>query len=243
MERSRTYFTSDVHLGLKVNDPVERERRFVDFLRSIRNPQTRALYLLGDIWDFWYEYRDVVPREGIRVVSELIQLMSEGVEVYFFPGNHDIWCYSFFESLGIVKLQQPHFTSIGGKRFCLGHGDGLGRTKLSYSLMLKIFHCRFLQRLFSTLHPWIAYRFAIGWSNGNRRTHEPYVFKGEKEPLYEFAVSSPERPDFFVFGHYHVAADCELPDHSRLVVLKDWVDGGTPHAVFDEQTSTFSLHC
>lgn len=236
MARTQTYFVSDVHLGLGIKDPAGREKRFVEFLRSLRNPRTKAVYLLGDIWDFWYEYRDVIPREGIRVVSELIQLMSEGIEVYFFPGNHDIWCYSFFESIGIVKLSQPHFTEIGGRRFCLGHGDCLGPTKRSYRFMMGVFHCRFLQRLFSTLHPWIAYRFGLGWSDSNRRTHEPYVMKGEDEPLYKFAVSSPEKADFFVFGHFHAAADIALPDGARLLVLKDWMDGGSPFIMFDEES-------
>ena len=145
MDRTKTYFVSDVHLGLKANDPAGREERFVQWLRSIRNPETKAVWLLGDIWDFWYEYRDVVPREGARVLSELIQMVSEGIEVYFVPGNHDIWCYSFFESLGIKKVIQPQAVSIGGKKFLLGHGDGLGGAKFGYRLMLRIFHSRVCQ--------------------------------------------------------------------------------------------------
>lgn len=241
MEATKTYFVSDVHLGLQTKDPAEREERFVSFLRSIRRPDTRSVYLLGDIWDFWYEYRDVIPREGARVLSELIQLKAESIDVFFFPGNHDIWCYSFFESIGIVKLRQPFFVGIGDRTFCLGHGDGLGKTRKSYSLMLKIFHCRPLQVLFSTLHPWLAYRFGLGWSNSNRRTHSPYRLKGEEEPLYKFAASSEQRADFFIFGHYHAAADMRLPDGGRLVMLKDWMDGGQPHAVFDESAGELEL--
>lgn len=241
MAATKVYFVSDVHLGLKFNDPSEREDRFVQFLRSIRRPGTKAVYLLGDIWDFWYEYRDVIPREGARVVSELIQLVAEGIEVYFFPGNHDIWCYSFFESIGIVKLQQPYFTEIGGRTFCLGHGDGLGQTRRSYSFMLKVFHSRPLQVLFSTLHPWLAYRFGLGWSNGNRRKHDPYQLKGEDEPLYKYAASSARRADFYVFGHYHASADMTLPDSGRLVMLKDWMDSGMPHAVFDVTDGSLEL--
>ena len=94
MERTKTYFVADIHLGLKANDPAGREERFVRWLRSIRTPETRTLWLLGDIWDFWYEYRDVVPREGARVLSELIQMVSDGIEVYFVPGNHDLWWVS-----------------------------------------------------------------------------------------------------------------------------------------------------
>ena len=99
-ERKLTYFVSDVHLGLRVGDPDEREERFVMFLKSLRSDDVRAVFLLGDIWDFWYEYRDVVPKIGARVVSELIQLMDEGIEVWFCPGNHDIWTYSFSRASG-----------------------------------------------------------------------------------------------------------------------------------------------
>ena len=169
MTRTKTYFVADVHLGLKAGNPSEREDRFVQWLRSIRTAETKSLWLLGDIWDFWYEYRDVVPREGARVVSELIQMVAEGIEVNFIPGNHDIWCYSFFESLGIRKLQQPQVADIDGKSFLLGHGDALGGAKLGYRLMLRIFHSRVCQVLFNQLRPWIAFRFGTDWSNSNRR--------------------------------------------------------------------------
>ena len=119
-----TYFVSDVHLGLQVSDPDERESRFVGFLNSLPQ-ETESLYLLGDIWDFWYEYRDVVPKGYVRVFAALQALMDRGVNVYFFQGNHDIWTYSYFESMGMKKLVQPCVVEIGGRRFCLGHGDGL----------------------------------------------------------------------------------------------------------------------
>jgi len=240
-ERTLTYFASDVHLGLPLKDPADRQERFLRFLKGIPCGRTEALYLLGDIWDFWYEYRDVIPREGIRVVAELIRLIDAGVKVYFFPGNHDIWCYSFFESIGIRKCTQPMVASVGGRTFCLGHGDALGGAKLSYRLMLKIFHSRTLQRLFSTLHPWIAYRIGLGWSDSNRRSHAPYHFRGSDEPLYKFALSFQEHThvDYFVFGHFHDSVDLALPGGARLLVLKDWMDGGNPCLVFDSAAGDF----
>ena len=125
-ERRYTYFVADVHLGLDVNDPRAREARFVSFLRSLDPEQTAALYLLGDIFDFWYEYRDVVPKGYCRVFAAIQDLIEAGVEVYFFQGNHDVWTYSYFEELGMHRLVQPATVEIGGKVFCLGHGDGLG---------------------------------------------------------------------------------------------------------------------
>lgn len=234
-ERNDIIFVADVHLGLGVNDPREREERFVSFLKGIPRETTKALYLLGDIWDFWYEYRDVVPREGARVVAQLIDLMDGGVDVYFFEGNHDIWTFSFFESLGMKKLKQPYVCEIGGKTFCLGHGDCLGGAKKGYSFMLKVFHNRAVQAVFSTLHPWLAYRFGLSWSNSSRRSHKPYHFKNEEEPLYKFALdmSRKQHIDCFIFGHFHDAVDLELPTGARLIVVKDWMDGKMPRVVFN----------
>lgn len=238
LKRRKVWFVSDVHLGLRFSDPQEREKRFVDFLKTLNSDNASALYLLGDIWDFWYEYKYVVPREGARVVAQFIRLMDEGVDVYFFEGNHDIWTFSFFESLGMKKLRQPYIATIGGKTFCLGHGDALGGAKWSYSLMLKIFHCRFLQRCFSTVHPFLAFRLGLGWSNSNRRSHKPYHFAGETEPLYRFCreFARTNKVDFYVFGHFHDRVDMPLPFGGRLIIVDSWMGGGTPHAVFDGES-------
>lgn len=234
----RTYFVSDVHLGLDVSDPAGREARFVRFLRSVCAPETEAVYLLGDIWDFWYEYRDVVPKGYVRVFAALSDLMDAGINVYFFQGNHDVWTYRYFEELGMVRLVQPALVTIAGKNFCLGHGDGLGPVPSGYRLLRSIFHNRILQCLFSTLHPWLAFRLGNGWSKNNRLArHEEYVFRGEDEPLYMFAdeYSRSHGVDYFIFGHYHTAVDLALPSGARLYVLKDWIDA-SPYLCFDGET-------
>ena len=234
MSNTRTYFVSDVHLGLQVADPAGREARFVDFLRGLPE-DTGALYLLGDIWDFWYEYRDVVPKGYVRVFAALQDLMDRGVKVYFFQGNHDVWTYSYFEELGMIRLTQPAVVEIAGKKFCLGHGDGLGPTPLGYRLLRSIFHNRILQVLFSMLHPWLAFRFGNGWSKENRLARkEEYVFKGEDEPLYQFAAdfAKTHEVDHFIFGHYHVAVSMTLPSGASFNILKDWIDA-SPYICFD----------
>ena len=233
--RTLTYFVSDVHLGLDVKDPAGREARFVRFLRSIPTDRTETLYLLGDIWDFWYEYRDVVPRGYVRVFAALTDLMDAGVKVRFFTGNHDIWAYSYFESLGMERLEQPAVVEIAGKTFCLGHGDGLGPGMRGYKIMRAIFHNRFLQILFSGLHPWFAFRLGNGWSRRSRLAKDrPYVFRGADEPLYRWAVdfAAKEKVDYFIFGHYHAPVDLTLPDGARLMVLKDWMES-SPYFLFD----------
>ena len=231
MPRTRTYFASDVHLGLQVADPAGREARFVAFLKGIPTEETEALYLLGDVWDFWYEYRDVVPKGYVRVFAALQDLMDAGVKVFFFRGNHDIWTYRYFEELGMTRLEQPYVVEIGGKTFCLGHGDGLGPVDRGYRILQGIFHNRFLQVCFSALHPWFAFRFGNGWSRRSRLGKSVgYVFKGEEEPLYQFCASfnevrasAGEKPvDVFLFGHYHCVVDMPVGE-ARLLLLQDWI--------------------
>ena len=234
IEKNLTYFISDVHLGLQAFDPADREARFVSFLRGLPQ-ETAALYMLGDIWDFWYEYRDVVPKGYVRVFAALQELMDRGVDVYFFPGNHDIWTYSYFKSMGMKKLSQPCRVEIGGKVFCLGHGDGLGPTPFGYRFIKTIFNCRPLQVLFSMLHPWFAYRLGNVWSRHSRLSHnEEYIFRGEEEPLYKFAAEyqKENKVDYYIFGHYHSAADTEIPGGARLLLLKDWISS-SPYICFD----------
>lgn len=239
-ERTLAFFVSDVHLGLPVADAADREARFVSFLESIPAERTSALYLLGDIWDFWYEYRDVVPKGYVRVFAALVSLMDHGVEVYFFQGNHDVWTYSYFEELGMKRLEQPALVEIGGKMFCLGHGDGLGPVPSGYRILRRIFHSRILQAMFSMLHPWIAFRLGTGWSKNNRLArHEQYVFKGLSEPLCRFAedFSRSHKVDFFIFGHYHADVRLILPSGAELFILKDWLES-SPYLYFDGSSMT-----
>lgn len=234
-ERIRVYFVSDVHLGLDFKDPDDRERRFVEFLRSIPSAETAAVYLLGDIWDFWYEYRDVVPKGYVRVFAAIMDLMDAGVKVYFMPGNHDIWTYDYFRSLGMEIISQPHLVEIGGSVYCLGHGDGLGPDLGSYKTLNTVFKSRVFQRLFSLLHPWIAFRLGNGWSRSSRQSHDAeYVFKGSDEPLYRFAqeFSEKQHVDCFIFGHLHCSVDTVLPSGARFMIMKDWI-GSSDYLYFD----------
>lgn len=233
------FFASDVHLGLAVKDPSEREARFLRFLRAIPAQKTSALYLLGDIWDFWYEYKDVVPKVGVRVCAALADLVDAGVAVYFFPGNHDIWCYGFFDTLGVKVVKgQPKYVNIDGKNFCIGHGDGLGPGMWSYKFMNSVFKCYPLQRLFSMLHPRIAFGLARKWSRHSRLSHETvYTFEGVESPIYQYAQKyARKKPvDYFIFGHLHVGVDLTLPRGERFLIMDDWIDGDS-YLFFDGTT-------
>lgn len=213
----------------------------MSFLKGIPAEQTQALYLLGDIWDFWYEYRDVVPRGYVKVFSALMNLMESGVRVFFFAGNHDIWCYSYFRELGMSVLEQPYQTTIGGSRFLLGHGDGLGEGMRFYKIMRWAFHFKPFQAMFSCLHPWLAFRFGNGWSKHSRLAKSiPYQFRGEDEPLYRYSLKMSAEVKYFIYGHYHSSVRMTFPSGSQLLILKDWMDS-SPYAVFDgEQLLTFS---
>lgn len=237
-DRRFVYFVSDVHLGLEVADPAGREARFVRFLESIPKEETVALYMLGDIWDFWYEYRDLVPKGYVRVFAALMDLIGSGVKVYFFQGNHDMWCYSYFRELGIEILQQPYLLEAGGKTFCIGHGDGLGPGDLSYKMMRGLFRNRFCQRMFSSLlHPTLAFKIGKTWSKGSRLArNEEYIFRAQEEPLYKFALkySRTKKVDYFIFGHFHTGVDMTLPTGARLLVMRDWVSSQSSNfIVFD----------
>lgn len=225
--RRRVYFLSDVHLGLAVCDPRAREDRLVRALESIPAEETEALYMLGDVWDFWYEYHDVVPAGYARVFAALQSLIAQGVEVHFFSGNHDIWCYHYFQSMGIKVHHGPERAVHSGKTFVLAHGDGLGPGMRLYKCMKAVFRSRITQWLFSTFIP-VRLAFAVGnsWSLHTRLAHgERYEFRGEPEPLYKWAAAVDPQPDFFIFGHLHCKVDMKMPSGARLLILGDWLDG------------------
>jgi UDP-2,3-diacylglucosamine hydrolase len=156
-----------------------------------------------------------------------------------------VWTYSYFEELGMKRLEQPALVEIGGRMFCLGHGDGLGPVPLGYRFLRGVFHSRVLQFLFSMLHPWIAFRLGNGWSKKNRLSrHEEYVFKGEEEPLYKFAAEFEKnhKVDCFVFGHYHCDVSMKTPGGADFIVLKDWMDG-SPFYLYSSGISTIGGSC
>lgn len=230
-EKGLYYFVSDVHLGLDYKDPDGRERKFASFLQSLP-PQTKKLFLLGDIFDFWYEYRDVIPNRYTRVLGALASLADRGVEIHFFNGNHDIWTYRYFEKqLGfIMERTQPAVFELCGKRFCMGHGDGLDPEDKGYKLLKWLFTNRFAQVMFSALHPRWAFGFGYSWSRHNRLAKgEQYQFRGECEPLVKFAREfqaargEQEKIDYFVFGHYHYNSHYELPCGGELFIMGEWI--------------------
>ena len=237
-KQHKIYFISDVHLGLHPQERSdEREKILVNWLDSIKEDATE-LYLMGDIFDFWHEYKRVVPRGFIRFLGKIAELSDKGVLLHFFTGNHDVWVYDYLpKELGLTVYRKPVIREINGFRFFLAHGDGLGRGELGYKMLKGIFTNRILQWLFARLHPNSAVGFGLRWSKSSRYAKgiiaEPYN-GDEKELQVVFAKDKikTEHFDYFVFGHRHVPFDIKISDSSRVINLGDWINNFT-YGVFD----------
>jgi UDP-2,3-diacylglucosamine hydrolase len=237
------YFLSDAHLGLlSISDPREHEIKLVRFLDSIKQ-NAEEVYLLGDMFDFWFEYKKVIPQGFTRFLGKLAELTDAGIPVHFFTGNHDLWTFGYLEKeIGLIVHRRPELVELGGKMFFLAHGDGLNDTGKSFKLLRKIFHSRTCQKLFSYFPPRLGMTFGQLWSKNNREKHSTYdnVYLGEdKEILIQFAKQYSEHTavDYFLFGHRHLMFDLQLKNKSRVVLLGDWITQYS-YAVFDGKELT-----
>jgi len=233
----RIYFVSDLHLGLHpVENSRQRERKFVQWLDEIKQ-DAEALYLLGDIFDYWFEYRKVVPRGFVRTLGKLAELSDRGIDIHFFTGNHDVWVFDYLPSeIGLTVHNGPLITLLKGKRFYIAHGDGLDPGDLGYKLLKAIFHSKVLQWLYARIHPNASTTFAYWWSKKSRYSKGVCeAFQGEEnEDQIVFArkILEKEHFDYFLFGHRHVAMDIDLNGKSRLINPGEWIFGSS-YAVFD----------
>lgn len=234
----KIYFASDNHLGAPTSQLSQpREKKFVRWLESLRK-DAAAIFLLGDLFDFWFEYKTVVPKGFTRTLGKLAEITDSGIPVYYFVGNHDLWMNGYFEEeLNIPVYHQPQIFEIGGKKFLIGHGDGLGPGDKGFKRMKKVFTNPASQWLFRWLHPDFGVRMAQYFSVRNRMIsgEEDVQFLGEdKEWLVQYAKKKLEKEhfDFFIFGHRHLPLDIALPGESRYINLGDWI-GYFSYGVFD----------
>ena len=238
----KIYFASDVHLGAPtIAHPREHERLFVAWLDSIR-PTAEAVYLLGDIFDFWFEYKKVVPRGFTRLLGKLAEMTDSGIPVHFFTGNHDIWVFDYLpRETGVIVHHQPLVCNLNGKTFYLAHGDGLGGYDKKFNFLKRIFTNRFAQWLFGHVHPNWGIGFASMWSKHSRENnlvkYGSTYLGDDKEWLVLFANETlkHQKIDYFVFGHRHIALDKPMGQGSRLMYLGDWINLHT-YGVWDGQT-------
>lgn len=235
--KNKIYFASDFHLGTPDYAASRaREDRIVRWLDSIRE-DAAAVYLVGDIFDFWFEYKTVIPKGFIRLQGKLAELVDSGVELFFFTGNHDMWMFSYFkEELGIEIYREPVTRVFNGKKFYIGHGDGLGPGDGRYKMLKKVFASRTCQWLFARLHPNLGIGIANRWSRSSRAgSGQKEQFLGEEHEwlaVYAREILRKEHFDYFIFGHRHLPLDIRLAENSRYINLGDWLDYNS-YAVFD----------
>ncbi|NDV46540.1 UDP-2,3-diacylglucosamine diphosphatase [Paludibacter sp. 221] len=235
----RVYFISDAHLGSRiVENPRAHEKKIVDWLDMVK-ADAKAIYMVGDMFDFWYEYKTVVPKGYVRFLGKLAELVDSGIEIRFFTGNHDIWTFGYLENeVGLIVHRKPQVFEIGNKKLFVAHGDGLAVDDKGFKFIRNIFHNRTCQKLFRFVPPQIGQGFGYTWSRKNREklTPEKKEYKGEaKEPLIIYAKKYfAECPDidFVVFGHRHIQLDLQLANQKRVIILGDFVSLFT-YGVFD----------
>ena len=223
------YFVSDTHLGMLCEEgDKSRERAFVQWLDSIAD-DAEEIFLLGDIFDFWFEYKRVIPKGFTRLLGKLSQLSDRGIRISFFTGNHDMWVGDYLQQeCGITVYTAPQTVTLAGKTLFLAHGDNMHITgQPMLRLMNAAFRSATVRWLFSHLvHPDAAMRFGRWWSSSSRKSKnikEP--FRGNEEPLVQFAENMlrERHVDYFVFGHIHCAEDFALSDGSRAIFLGEWI--------------------
>lgn len=225
----KIYFASDFHLGVPNHEKsLEREKKIVRWLDSIKE-DAGAVFLVGDIFDFWFEYKRAIPKGFIRFQGKLAELIDRGIHVIFFTGNHDMWMFDYFpKELGIPVYRDPQQWTINGKKLMIGHGDGLGPGDLHYKILKKIFRNKLCQRLFAFIHPSVGIGLASFWSWESRKKSskkDKMKFYGESEWLVQYCkeIESKQHHDFYIFGHRHLPLDISLSENSRYLNLGEWL--------------------
>lgn len=234
----KIYFASDFHLGVPTPEiSLERERRVVRWLDTIKK-DAAEIFLVGDIFDFWYEYKYTIPKGTTRLLGKVAELTDAGIPVHFFVGNHDLWMKDYFAAeLGVQVHHQPITREFNGKTFFIGHGDGLGPGDRSYKFLRKIFASKVCQWLFSRLHPNLAFYIAKRSSRRSRistgDSDEKFLGQ-ENEWLFLFSRDhlKTHKTDYFVFGHRHLPLDLDVDGKARYINLGEWINYNT-YAVFD----------
>lgn len=234
----KIFFASDFHLGVPDHaTSLEREKRIVRWLDTIKH-EAHTIYLLGDIFDFWFEYKHAIPRGFIRLQGKLAELRDNGIPICFFTGNHDMWMFDYFpKELGIPVFRSPQTLIVGKHTLLIGHGDGLGPGDTTYKFLKKFFDSKLCQWLFARIHPNLGIGIASFWSRKSRISNlkKEEKFEGEEREflwVYCKEIESIVHHDFYIFGHRHLPLDLKLNAQSRYINLGEWVNFNT-YAVYD----------
>lgn len=243
----KVYFASDQHLGAPTKEAsFPRELKFIQWLDEVKK-DADAIFLLGDLFDFWFEYKTVVPKGFVRVLGKLAEIRDSGIPIYFFVGNHDLWMHDYFEKeLNIPVYHDNKEFTFNGKTFLIGHGDGKGPGDMGYKRMKKVFTNPLSKWLFRWLHPDIGVKLAQYLSVKNKLIsgEEDVKFLGkENEWLYQYCLRklASKHYDYFVFGHRHLPLEIELNENSKYINLGDWI-GYFTYGVFDGEKMELKVY-
>lgn len=235
--RDKIYFASDFHLGsYPATQSIDRERRIIAWLEDIK-ADAKELYLVGDIFDFWFEYATVVPKGYVRFLGKLAELADLGVKITLFKGNHDMWMFGYLkDELHADIVSNEKIIELNGKRFYIHHGDGLGPGDKKYKFLKKIFRSSICQWLFARLHPNLGIGIATRWSKHSRiANNNEEKFLGEEQEwliVYAKEILENQHYDYFIFGHRHLPYELELKNKSKIINLGEWINYNT-YAVWD----------
>ncbi|MCL2683216.1 MAG: UDP-2,3-diacylglucosamine diphosphatase [Bacteroidales bacterium] len=226
----KIYFASDFHLGTpNAKESASREKRIVQWLDEI-SKDAQAVFLLGDIFDFWFEYNHVVPKGYVRLLGKLAEMVDNGIDLRLFIGNHDLWTFGYLErEIGLKIHYKPQLFKINETLCLIGHGDGLGFGDQGYKFIRKIFAGRFFQRLYAFLHPWIGIGLASFFSRKSRAKtgkNDAIFESNEKEALYLFSknyLKHHHNVTYFIFGHRHLPLEIKLSETSTYFNTGDWL--------------------
>ncbi|MEQ8417403.1 MAG: UDP-2,3-diacylglucosamine diphosphatase [Imperialibacter sp.] len=231
------YFASDFHLGApNQTKSRERENKVVKWLGSIED-SAAAIFLVGDIFDFWFEYNHVIPKGFARFQGKIAELIDKDIPVIFFSGNHDMWMANYFtEEFGIPVYHENKRYVVNGVKLLVGHGDGLGPGDYRYKFLKKIFRNKLCRWAFKWLHPNVGMAIAHKWSSNSRISNLKYdeAFLGDDEWLWTYCkeIEAQDHHDYYIFGHRHLPLDLEVGKSSRYINLGEWINHCT-YAVFD----------
>jgi UDP-2,3-diacylglucosamine hydrolase len=231
-EGKKIFFASDFHLGSPDEaTSLVREKKIIRWLTEIA-PHAAMIFLVGDIFDFWFEYKKAIPKGFIRFQGKIAELADAGIPIIFFTGNHDMWMFDYFtEELGIPLYRQPQQFLMNNTKFLIGHGDGLGPGDKSFKILKKIFKSRFCQWLFARIHPNLGIGIAHYWSRSTRKhklsdtSHQKKdAFQGEDEWIYQYCkeTESQESHQLYIFGHRHLPLDMKVGEKGRYINLGEW---------------------
>lgn len=237
-DKKNIYFASDFHLGAPTYEASrEREDKIVNWLDEIRN-NAKEIYLVGDLFDFWFEYKRAIPKGFVRLQGKIAEITDSGIAVHVFTGNHDMWMFDYLpKELGVNMYREPIKKTYNGKTFYIGHGDGLGPGDHGYKFIKKVFANKICQWLFARMHPNFGIWLADFWSGksrkANRDSDEKYL-GDDNEFLVQFCKThlKKEHIDYFIFGHRHLPLEIEVGNNSKYINLGEWMNYDT-YAVWD----------